>query len=97
MAHGVLRGMFKALERMNGVDAAARSPCPSVARAHGVEVAPTVQGFTCTAEELLQAAMCACGYWRDSSQARAQMREEIFEAKPEHRAELMQMFREDYR
>jgi len=47
-------------------------------------------------EELLQAAMRACDHWGDSPQAREQMRREILEAKPEHRAELLRMFNADY-
>lgn len=46
-------------------------------------------------EELLQAAMCACDHWGDSPQAREQMRREILEAKPEHRAELLRVFKTD--
>lgn len=50
-----------------------------------------------SAEELLDVAMRACAYWRDTTQARDQMRTEVLEVKPEHRTELLNMFREDYR
>lgn len=44
----------------------------------------------------MAAAMLACDYWKDSAKAREQMRLEILETKPEHRRELLQMYRSEY-
>lgn len=45
---------------------------------------------------LMAAAMRACDYWGDSTQARDQMRLEILEIKPEHRLEQLHMFNSEY-
>ena len=48
------------------------------------------------ADALMAAAMRACDHYRDSPQARAQMRLEILETKPEHRRELLDHFNAEY-
>ncbi|WP_395024774.1 hypothetical protein [Comamonas odontotermitis] len=45
---------------------------------------------------LMAAAMNACDFWGDSPKAREQMRLEILETRPEHREELLRMFKADY-
>ena len=45
---------------------------------------------------LMAAAMRACDAWQDSPKARAQMRLEILETKPEHRQELLEHFNQEY-
>ena len=65
-------------------------------KGHKPELIACIQESARLTSELLTAAMRACDYWKDSPAAREQMRREILEAKPEHRAELLRMFRGDY-
>ena len=46
--------------------------------------------------QLLAAAMRACDQWGDSEDARAEMRRQIADAPPEHRAELLAHFLSAY-
>ena len=65
-------------------------------RANKYELIACIQDAARITSELMTAAMRACDYWRDSPQAREQMRREILETRPEHRQELLRMFKTDY-
>lgn len=65
-------------------------------RAHKPELIVCIQDAARITSELMTAAMRACDYWGDSPKAREQMRQEILETKPEHRQELLRMFKNDY-
>lgn len=65
-------------------------------RANKYELIACIQDAARITTELMNAAMRACDHWRDSPQAREQMRREILEARPEHRQELLRMFKTDY-
>lgn len=65
-------------------------------RANKYELIACIQDAAQIISELMTAAMRACDYWRDSPQAREQMRREILETRPEHREELLRMFKSDY-
>lgn len=68
----------------------------SAIRAHKPELIVCIQDAARITSELMTAAMRACDYWGDSPKAREQMRLEILETKPEHRQELLRMFKSDY-
>lgn len=65
-------------------------------RANKYELIACIQEAARITTELMAAEMNACDFWRDSAQAREQMKAEILESRPEHRQELLQMFRTDY-
>lgn len=65
-------------------------------RTNKYELIACIQDAARITSELMTAAMRACDYWRDSPQAREQMRREILETRPEHREELLRMFKSDY-
>lgn len=65
-------------------------------RANKYELIACIQDAARITAQLLDAAMHACDYWHDSQKAREQMRLEILETKPEHRKELLRMFKTDY-
>ncbi|MFE1574159.1 hypothetical protein ACFIQG_20470 [Comamonas odontotermitis] len=65
-------------------------------RAHKPELIVCIQKTARITSALMAAAMRACDYWRDSPKAREQMRLEILETRPEHREELLRMFKADY-
>jgi len=65
-------------------------------RANKCELIDCIQEAARVTLELMAAAMRACDHWGDSPQAREQMRREILETRPEHREELLQMFKSDY-
>lgn len=66
-------------------------------RANKYELIACIQDAARITTELMSAAQRACDYWGDSPQAREQMRREILETRPEHRQELLRMFRSDYK
>lgn len=65
-------------------------------RANKYELIACIQNAARITSELMTAAMRACDHWGDSPLAREQMRREILETRPEHRQELLRMFRADY-
>ncbi|WP_021028453.1 hypothetical protein [Comamonas sp. B-9] len=65
-------------------------------RANKYELIACIQDAVRITSELITAAMRACDFWNDSPQAREQMRREILETRPEHREELLRMFKSDY-
>lgn len=65
-------------------------------RANKYELIDCIQDAARITSELMTAAMRACDFWNDSPQAREQMRREILETRPQHRQELLRMFRADY-
>lgn len=65
-------------------------------RANKYELIACIQDAARITSELMTAAMRACDFWNDSPQAREQMRREILETRPEHREELLRMFKSDY-
>ncbi len=66
-------------------------------RANKYELIACIQDAAKITSELMTAAMRACDFWRDSPQAREQMRHDILNSRPEHRQELLRMFRSDYK
>ncbi|MEF9965739.1 MAG: hypothetical protein RR779_15345 [Comamonas sp.] len=65
-------------------------------RANKYELIACIQDAARLTAELRAAAMRACDYWGDSPQAREQMRQDILNSRPEHRQELLRMFKNDY-
>lgn len=65
-------------------------------RAHKYELIACIQDAARITSELMTAAMRACDYWRDSPQAREQMRLDILQTRPEHRQELLKHFESEY-
>lgn len=65
-------------------------------RANKYELIACIQDAARITTELMNAAMRACDHWGDSLQAREQMRHDILNSRPEHRQELLRMFKTDY-
>ena len=65
-------------------------------RANKYELIACIQDAARVTSELMTAAMAACDYWRDSPQAREQMRQDILNSRPEHRQELLKHFESEY-
>ncbi|MFA9285856.1 hypothetical protein ACCQ08_13795 [Comamonas sp. SY3] len=65
-------------------------------RANKYELIACIQDAARITSQLMNAAIRACDYWGDSPQAREQMRQDILNSRPEHRQELLRMFKTDY-
>ena len=65
-------------------------------RANKYELIACIESAARITSELMSAAMRACDHWGDSPQAREQMRHDILNSRPEHRQELLRMFKTDY-